>query len=59
MNACVIVIQPNFLHLNTEKPSEYRTKKSDNTTRLHIVYGYDNFDAYSLRFDFCSVNLDV
>lgn len=52
-NARIIVIQPNFLYLNTESPSENRTKKSDNTTRLHVVYGYDNFDSYSLRFDFC------
>lgn len=52
-DACIIVMRTNFLYFDIEKPFENRTRESDNTTRLHIVYGYDNFDAYSLRFDFC------
>lgn len=52
-DARVILIQPNYLYIDVLKEPSLRTKKTDNTTRLHIVYGYDNYDTYSLRLDFC------
>lgn len=49
-NARVISIQVNSLRQTAFKKPEQRTKK-DNTTRLQVLYGYDNYDTYALRLD--------
>lgn len=49
-NARVISIQTNHLPPRyPDKPS--RRGRHDNTTRLQVLYGYANFDAYYLRLD--------
>lgn len=49
-NARVISIQTNYLPpLCADKPEE--RGRRDNTTRLQVLYGYENFDAYYLRLD--------
>lgn len=49
-NARVISMQTNYLPpLHSETP-ECRGR-FDNTTRLQVLYGYENFDAYYLRLD--------
>lgn len=49
-NARVISVQTNYLPpLQTETPE--RRGRFDNTTRLQVLYGYENFDAYYLRLD--------
>ena len=50
-NAKVLSVQANFLYQDTSKAYSERTKGKDNTTRLKIIYGFDNFDAYSMRLD--------
>ena len=49
-NARVISIQTNYLHpLHSDEPEG--RGRHDNTTRLQVLYGYENFDAYYLRLD--------
>lgn len=49
-NARVISVQTNYLPpLHTEAPGS--RGRYDNTTRLQVLYGYENFDAYFLRLD--------
>lgn len=49
-NARIISVQTNFLPpLNSEYPEN--RGKNDNTTRLQIIYGYENYDSYLLRLD--------
>lgn len=50
-NSKIISIYVNYLYQDISKPYEKRGKKTDNTTRLEIVYALNNYDAYSLRFD--------
>lgn len=50
-NGRLISVQINSLHATNSCNIEMRTKK-DNTTRLQIMYGYLNYDTYSLRLDF-------
>lgn len=50
-DARVISIQTNQLFQDMYKNHEERNKHKDNTTRLHILYGFDNYDSYSLRLD--------
>ncbi len=50
-NAKVLSVQVNLLYQDTKKAYSDRTKEQDNTTRLKIIYGFDNFDAYSMRLD--------
>lgn len=50
-DARVISVQINLLYQDTHKNYKERNKQTDNTTRLHILYGYDNYDSYSLRLD--------
>ena len=49
-NGRVISIQVNSLYFDPSKSCDDRTKQ-DNTTRLQILYGYENFDAYIMRVD--------
>ena len=49
-NGRIISIQVNSLHCDIAKSCEDRTKR-DNTTRLQILYGYENFDTYVMRVD--------
>ena len=49
-NGRIISIQVNLLHCDLAKNCDDRTKR-DNTTRLQILYGYDNFDTYVMRID--------
>jgi len=49
-NARIISIRVNTLSQSIVSKPELRTKK-DNTTRLQILYGYDNYDTYSIRLD--------
>lgn len=49
-NARVISMQTNYLHPRRADMPECRGKY-DNTTRLQILYGYENFDTYYLRLD--------
>lgn len=49
-NARVISVQTNYLPpLHTDAPES--RGRYDNTTRLQVLYGYENFDAYFLRLD--------
>lgn len=49
-NARVISVQTNYLPpLHTDAPG--LRGRYDNTTRLQVLYGYENFDAYFLRLD--------
>lgn len=50
-NAKVLAVQANSLYQDVDRAIEKRTKCTDNTTRLRIFYGFDNFDAYSMRLD--------
>lgn len=50
-DARLLSIQTNHLFQDLKKPSELRTKRADNTTRLHLLFGFDNYDSYSLRLD--------
>jgi hypothetical protein len=50
-DARIISIQTNYLFQDTQKKHEERNRQTDNTTRLHILYGFDNYDTYSLRLD--------
>ena len=49
-NGKIISIQVNSLHCDIAKSGDDRTKR-DNTTRLQILYGYENFDTYVMRVD--------
>ena len=49
-NGRIISIQVNSLHCDIEKSCDDRTKR-DNTTRLQILYGYENYDTYVMRVD--------
>ncbi len=49
-NGRIISIQVNSLFFDSAKRCDDRTKR-DNTTRLQILYGYENFDAYVMRID--------
>lgn len=49
-NGKIISIQVNSLYFDSSKKCDDRTK-CDNTTRLQILYGYRNFDAYVMRVD--------
>ncbi len=49
-NARIISVQTNFLPPLRSEHSEIRDKY-DNTTRLQIIYGYENYDSYVLRLD--------
>ena len=49
-NGRIISIQVNSLHFDSAKSCDDRTKR-DNTTRLQILYGYENFDTYVMRVD--------
>jgi len=49
-NGRIISIQVNSLHCDIAKSCDDRTKR-DNTTRLQILYGYENFDTYVMRVD--------
>lgn len=49
-NARIISVQTDFLPpLRSEHPEI--CDKYDNTTRLQIIYGYENYDSYVLRLD--------
>lgn len=50
-NARLLAVQLNSLHLDTKIPIADRGKQN-NTTRLLLLYGYGNYDAYALRLDF-------
>ncbi len=50
-NAKVLAVQTNLLYQNVNKDYSERTKEGDNTTRLKIIYGFDNFDTYTMRLD--------
>ena len=50
-NARVISIQINFLYQDLSRSHELRTREMDNTTCLHLSYGFDNYDTFSLRLD--------
>ena len=49
-NARVISVETNYLFPTNNINLENRGKK-DNTTRLQIIYGYENYDTYYLRLD--------
>lgn len=49
-NGRIISIQVNSLYCDLAISCDDRTKR-DNTTRLQILYGYDNFDTYVMRVD--------
>ena len=49
-NGRIISIQVDSLFFDLAKSCDDRTRK-DNTTRLQILYGYENFDAYVMRID--------
>ena len=49
-NARVISVQINSLFCTELSKPESRTKE-DNTTRLQVLYGYNNFDTYAIRLD--------
>lgn len=48
-NGRVISVQTNLLYVSENK-KELR-RRTDNTTRMQIIYGYGNFDTYVLRLD--------
>lgn len=54
----LILIQSNNLFQDIDKVYLKRNKNTDNTTRLHIMYGFDNYDTYSLRLDLCHKGVD-
>lgn len=49
-DARVINVMYNNHHIDLDIQSEKRGRKK-NTTRLQIIYGYDNYDIYGLRLD--------
>lgn len=49
-NGRIISIQTNSLYVTGAESPEKRGK-SNNTTRMQIVYGYSNYDTYLLRLD--------
>ena len=49
-NARIISININSIFFDCKKPEDKRTRY-DNTTRMQILYGYENFDSYELRLD--------
>lgn len=49
-NARVISVETNYLFPTNVINIENRGK-TDNTTRLQIIYGYENYDSYYLRLD--------
>jgi len=49
-NGRIVSIQTNLLYASRADNPEIRSR-TDNTTRLQVLYGYLNFDAYSLRLD--------
>lgn len=49
-NGRIISIQVNSLYFDSSKSCDDRTRQ-DNTTRLQILYGYENFDTYVMRVD--------
>ena len=55
-NAKIIAIYKNYNKLNQELPWQERGSK-DQTTRLQILYEYNNGDQYSLRFDFPHIDV--
>ncbi|WP_349946737.1 hypothetical protein ABFV83_00085 [Lacrimispora sp. BS-2] len=57
-DARVVSVQTNYLFQDTHKSYDKRNRQTDNTTRLHIVYGFDNYDTYSLRLDLSHKGID-
>ena len=53
-NARIISIQINSLIPTIDFKPELRTKK-DNTTRMQVLYGYDNYDKYVVRLDLAHI----
>lgn len=49
-NAIIVEMQTNGVYFNKSIIPQYRSRK-DNTSRIQIVYGYENFDSYFLRVD--------
>lgn len=49
-NGRILSIQVNSLFFDSSKKCDDRMKEN-NTTRLQILYGYDNFDTYVMRVD--------
>lgn len=54
----LLSIQTNHLFQDSKKSYEFRTKNTDNTTRLHLLFGFDNYDSYSLRLDLSHEGID-
>lgn len=52
-NGRVISIQTNLLYV-TENVIEQR-RRTENTTRMQIIYGYGNYDTYVLRLDLAHI----
>lgn len=50
-DARLITIHTNHRYQDLRKKFHDRTRRTDNTTRLHLLYGFDNYDSYSLRLD--------
>ncbi len=50
-NGRIVAVNANLLYSNTKRPVSERSR-SDDTTRLQILYGYSNYDCYELRLDF-------
>ncbi len=49
-NGKIISAKIETLYFDTSKTSERRTRQ-DRTTRIQIIYGYDNYDTYVMRLD--------
>lgn len=49
-NGRIISVQTNLLYATRTEAPEKRDR-DDNTTRMQIIYGYPNYDAYVLRLD--------
>lgn len=49
-NGRIISAQTNLLYATSTETPEKRSR-ADNTTRMQIIYGYPNYDAYVLRLD--------
>lgn len=58
-NARVISVSISDLYQDLCKPPIQRTKNTDETSRLQIVFCYDNFDAYSLRLDLAHLGINI
>jgi len=50
-NGRIVSMNVNLLYYDNNKPASERSK-TDNTTRLQLLYGYSNYDTYELRLDF-------